>query len=250
MDTGKLKSKVAIVTGSSDNIGRAIALSFAKQGASVVVNARANVEGGKRTVAEIEAAGGKALFVQADVSAPSAVAKLFQETVDKFGTVDILVNNAGAVQEKAFLDLTKEDWMQSFDANFFGSVLCSQAAAKIMLERGHGKIINNASIRGLGHAGRAGIMPYSAAKAALISFTKTLAKDLAPAINVNAVAPGYTLTSAFDGVPKERMDQFVEGALIKRWLSVDEIADAFLYLAQAEGITGEVLVVDGGWSLR
>ncbi len=250
MNFATLKSKVVLVTGASDNIGRAIALRFAEHGARLVINSRSNVEGGKKVVDEIESLGAEAIYVQADVSQPDAVASLFDAIVANFGTIDVLINNAGVVHEKPFLNLSKNDWLQAFDANFFTSVLCSQAAAKIMVKNGSGKIINNASIRGLDYAGRQGIMPYSAAKAALISFTRTLAKDLAPHINVNAVAPGYTLTSAFDGVPQETKDMLAEGALIKRWLNVDEIADAFLYLSVADGVTGEVLVVDGGWSLR
>jgi 3-oxoacyl-[acyl-carrier protein] reductase len=244
------ESKVVVVTGSSANIGRALAIKFAKLGASVVVNARKNVANGEQVAAEIRANGGDALFVQADVSNTEQVHSLFSKTIEKFGTVDVLINNAGSVVQIPFLQSAKEDWRQAFDDNFFSSVLCSAEAAKIMQKNGSGCIINTASIRGLEHAGRTGVMAYSAAKAALINFTKTLAKELAPNISVNAVAPGFTLTTTFDNVPQATKDQFIDGSLIKRWLTVDEVADAFIYLAGASGVTGEVLVIDGGWSLK
>jgi 3-oxoacyl-[acyl-carrier protein] reductase len=244
------ESKVVVVTGSAANIGKAIALKFAKAGAHLVVNAKNNVSGGEQVVKEILANGGSAIFVKADVSDPKQVESLFGETIDKFKTIDVLINNAGGVAEKSVLESTKQDWQEAFDSNFFGSVLCSIEAAKIMRGKGGGRIVNTASIRGIEHAGRTGIMAYSAAKAALINFTKTLAKELAPDILVNAVAPGFTLTTAFDNVPEPVKEGFVQDTFIKRWLTVDEVADAFLYLAGADGITGEVLVIDGGWTLK
>lgn len=246
----KLDSKVAIVTGSANNIGRAIALKLAQQGTSIVINAKNNQEGGNQVVEEIKALGSKAIFVQADISNPTQVKALFQTTIEKYKTVDILINNAGSVTATPFLESTKEDWLRTFDDNFFGAVLCSMEAARIMKDKGAGRIINTASIRGLEHAGRTGIMAYSAAKAALINFTKTLAKELAPTVLVNAVAPGFTLTSTFDNIPQDLKKEFISSTLIKRWLTVDEIADAFIYLSGADGITGEVLVIDGGWTLK
>lgn len=246
----KFESKVVLITGSAANIGRSIALKFASQGARVVVNAKNNVAGGNQVVKEIQAKGGKAIFVQADVSDPAQVADMFRKAVKEFKTVDVLINNAGSVAQKDFVQTDKHYWQQQFDDNFFGSVLCSIEATKIMQKNGGGRIVNNASIRGLDHCGRTGVMAYSAAKAALINFTKTLAKDLAPSILVNAVAPGFTETSAFDGVPQATIDEYLSGTQIKRWLSPDEVADGFLYLAGADGVTGEVLVIDGGWNLK
>lgn len=241
-----LKSKVVVVTGSTRNIGKAIALKFARHGAKVVVNSRSDVQGGRLVTEEIESLGGTSIFIQADVSNPQHVDQLFAKALSSFGTVDVLINNAGGVVPKSFLELTKDDWVEAFNDNVITTALCSVRAAKIMFERGSGTIINTASIRGLPHGGREGAIPYSACKAAVINFTKTLAKALAPKITVNAVAPGYTLTSSYDGVSQEMKDAFIASTLIKRWLSVDEVADAFLYLAQADGITGEVLVIDGG----
>lgn len=129
----------------------------------------------------------------------------------------------------------------------FSMVLCSQAAAKIMLEKVSGVILNTTSIRGLEHGGRPTAMAYSTAKAATISFTKNLAKELAPKIRVNAVAPGFTLTPNYDQ-DSPMVKSFIEGTLIKRWIQPEEIAEALLYLATAEAVTGENLVVDGGYT--
>jgi 3-oxoacyl-[acyl-carrier protein] reductase len=244
------KSKVVLVTGAAANIGKAIALKFADAGADVVLNTRSNAAGAQEVEKSIRAMGVRAGFIQADVSDPDQVQMLFKQAIKDFGTIDILINNAGSANEVSFSDSTKEDWMKAFDSNFYSSVLCSIEAAKIMQKKGSGRIVNMASIRGLENSGRTGVMPYSAAKAAVINFTKTLAKELAPNILVNAVAPGFTLTSAFDNVPEEKVKGFVEGTLIKRWLTPEEVADAFLYLAGADGITGEILVIDGGWTLK
>ncbi len=246
----KLKGKVAIITGSAANIGKATAVLFASEGAKVVINTKSNVEAGQAVVDEIKKSGGEAIFVQADLAQQSEVDKLFSATLEAFGTVDILVNNAGVANGKAFLETTKEDWVRGFEDNFFDMVLCSQAAAKVMKEKGSGVILNTTSIRGIEHTGREGIMPYSAAKAAAISFTKTLAKELAPDIRVNAVAPGFVITPNYDKTPQEVKDQFIDGTLIKRWIQPQEIAGAFLYLATAEAVTGENLVVDGGFTLK
>jgi len=220
----KFESKIVLVTGSANNIGKAIALKFANQGANVIVNAKNNVNGGEHVVEEIMANGGNAIFVQADVSDPKQVHNLFERVIDKFQTIDILVNNAGSATQIPFLESTKQHRLNTFNDNLFGSVLCSIEAAKIMQAKKFGRIVNTASIRGIEHTGRTGIMAYSAAKAALINFTKTLAKELAPHILVNAVAPGFTLTTAFDNVPEATKNEYINESLIKRWLTVEEVA--------------------------
>jgi 3-oxoacyl-[acyl-carrier protein] reductase len=244
-----LSSKTVIVTGSSDNIGAAIARKFAAAGANVVVNARQNVEGGERIAEEIRKSGKKAIFVQADVSQEQDAVKLFQKAKETFGAIDILINNAGGFEEKRFVDSTKDHWLRMFETNLFSAVNCCLQATSFMRKPG-GKILNMASIRGLERGGRPGGIAYSASKAAVINFTKTLAQELAPDISVNAVAPGYTRTTAFDGLPDEVLDSFLGETLLKRWLTVDEVADAFFYLATANGITGEVLVIDAGWNAK
>ena len=245
-----LDNKVVIITGSASGIGQATVLKFAKAGAKVVVNAKSNVTGGEHVVQEITQLGGKAIFVQGDLSDPDTVKSLFDTTLNTFGTVDVLINNAGVANGKPFLETTKEHWFDAFNNNFFSAVWCAQKAAKIMLAKGEGKIINTTSIRGVAHAGREGLMAYSTAKAALISFTKTLAKELAPNITVNAVAPGFVYTPNYDNFSQELQDAFMEATPIHRFIHVDEIADAFLYLAGTTAVTGEVLVVDGGFTLK
>ena len=245
-----LKGKVAVITGSSSNIGRAIALRFGKEGAKIVVNSKSHPQEGKSVVNELKSLGAEAIYVQADVSEETGAKKLIDAAVEKFGTVDVLVNNAGRTTGLPFFEITKENLLDQFNNNFFCTVLCSKEAAKVMKEKGKGKIINTASIRGISHTGREGIMAYSAAKAAVINFTKTLAKELAPNITVNAVAPGFVITPNYDSLSEEIKKQFIEGTLIKRWIQPDEMADAYLFLATSDIVTGQVIVVDGGFTLK
>ena len=244
------ENKIVVITGSSSGIGRATAIKFAKAGANIVVNSRSNVSGGHEVVEKIEQLGQKAIYVQGDLSEPDCVTALFESTLKTFGTVDILINNAGGAAGQPFLETTRDHWVKAFDANLFSAVLCAREAAKIMLKKGEGTIINTSSVRGIAHTGREGIMAYSAAKAAVINFTKTLAKELAPNITVNAVAPGFVYTSNYDNFPQELKDAFIEATTIKRFIHVDEIADAFMYLASTNAVTGAVLVVDGGFTLK
>lgn len=246
----KLKGKTVVITGSADNIGKATAIKFAQEGANLVLNCKSSSEKLEKTVSEIEKLGVKVIGIQADVSKESEVDELFKQTLDKFGSVDILINNAGRTDKVPFLEAKIEDWVEVFNNNLFGTMLCSQKAAEIMLKKKSGKIINTSSIRGLEHGGREGIIAYSAAKAGVISFTKTLAKLLAPNITVNSVAPGFVITPNYDKTSQSLKDEFINGTLLKRWLVVDEIADAMIYLAKADGVTGEVLTVDAGWNLK
>jgi 3-oxoacyl-[acyl-carrier protein] reductase len=245
-----IKNKVAIITGSSSNIGKATALLFAQAGAKVVINSNINITGGQEVVNTIANLGGEAIFVQADVSKEQDVLRLFDRTIDKFGTVDILINNAGVTLGQPFLETTVDIWQQAFANNLISAVLCSRDAAKIMLKKKQGSIINTVSVRGIEHTGREGIMAYSAAKAGLINFTKTLAKELAPNIFVNAIAPGFVYTHNFAKMPKELVDSFINATLIKRFIQPEEIAESYLFLARSNIITGEVLVVDGGFTLK
>ncbi|OGM11392.1 hypothetical protein A2Z22_01250 [Candidatus Woesebacteria bacterium RBG_16_34_12] len=246
----ELKDKVVLITGSSSGIGEATAYLFAKEGAKIIINSKTNTVGGKKVAKKIVEDGGNAIYLQADVSDPKQVKKLFKAIIKKYKTIDILINNAGITRTLDFFSSKKDEWIQEFNDNFFGTVLCSQEAAKIMKKKGEGKILNTASIRGLEHTGREGIMAYSAAKAAVVNFTKTLAKLLAPRIQVNAIAPGFVYTPNYDPLPKELKNKFIDNTLLKRWIKVDEIARAFVFLAKAEAITGEVMVVDAGFTLK
>lgn len=246
----KIQNKVVVVTGSSSNIGEATAKLFASEGAKVVINCKSNEEGAKRVVEEIKAKGGEAFYIKADLADEEEVKTLFDEVVKKYKTVDILVNNAGHGHDKDIFEATKEDWYKAIDDCLITAVLCSKYAGKIMLEKKSGVILNTSSIRGVSYAGREGLIAYSAAKAALINFTTTLAKRLAPTVRVNAIAPGFVYKPMYDKFPAELRDKLLGATLLKRYNTVDEIAEGFLYLAKADGVTGEVLNIDGGFLLK
>jgi 3-oxoacyl-[acyl-carrier protein] reductase len=175
-----------------------------------------------------------------------------QGFIREFGQIDILVNNAGIAISRPFLEKTVEDWVKTLDVNLIGLFLCSQSAARYMVEQKSGKIINISSIRGIDHCGREGIMDYSASKAAVINLTKTMAKELAPYINVNTVAPGHTATEMTKSLPEEIKRNMIEGSYLKRMAQPEDIAKAILFLASndADFVTGQVLLVDGGFSLK
>jgi 3-oxoacyl-[acyl-carrier protein] reductase len=180
------------------------------------------------------------------------VDRFIGEFVKEFGRIDILVNNAGIAINRPFLEKTAEDWMRTLEVNLIGVFLCSQAAARYMLQQKSGKIVNISSIRGIDHCGREGVMDYSASKGAVINLTKTMAKELAPHINVNTVAPGHTLTEMTQPLPEEVKRNMIEGSYLKRMARPEDIAKAILFLASddASFITGQLLLVDGGFSLK
>jgi len=187
-----------------------------------------------------------------DVSKKDQVIGFTEAFVKEFGRIDILVNNAGIAISRPFLEKTVEDWIKTLEVNLIGVFLCAQAAAPYMLAQKSGKIINISSIRGIEHCGREGIMDYSAAKAGVINLTKTMAKELAPHINVNAVAPGHTLTEMTAPLPDSVKQNMIEGSYLKRMAQPEDIARAILFLASDEAnfFTGQVLLVDGGFSLK
>jgi 3-oxoacyl-[acyl-carrier protein] reductase len=246
----RFKGKTVVVTGASSGIGRSVAIKFAQEGANVVVCSNINVTGGEAVVAEIESFGQNAIYIQSELSLQEQVRVLFQKAVTSFGTVDILINNAGNTPAVPFMETTLEHWVHVFGNNFFSSVLCAQEAAKIMLPKGQGKILNTSSIYGNEPSGNPVAIAYSSAKAALNSFTRTLAKELAPHIQVNAVAPGFVYTQHYESMSQETKEKLVKSTLIQRFIGVDEVADAFLFLAGADAITGEILMVDGGFTLK
>lgn len=243
-----LKDKVVVITGSSSGIGKAAAKLFAKEGAKLVLNSRHNDKDGKALAAELNKTA-EAIYEKADVGTPDGAKQLFDATVSKFGHVDILINNAGVGREGEFLELTEEDIDQVLHDNLYSTIYCSQHAIKLMQERkGAGKIINTSSIRGWEHGARAPI--YGLAKAAVNSLTRTLAKNYAPDILVNAVAPGFTKTPNYDVFSKERIQSYLDQTQLHRWISVEEMAEAFLFLAKNDAITGEVIYVDAGFRLK
>ncbi len=241
----KLKSQVALVTGASRGIGKAIALELATEGANVVVNYANSGAAAEEVVAEIVAGGGDAIALQADVSKAEQVDNLLKAVMDKWQRVDILVNNAGITRDTLLLRMKLEDWQAVIDLNLTGVFLCTRAVSKVMLKQRSGRIINITSVAGqMGNPGQAN---YSAAKAGVIGFTKTVAKELAVrGITSNAVAPGFITTDMTSGVQAEEVLKYIP---LGRYGQPEEIAGMVRFLAAdpaAAYITGQVFNVDGG----
>lgn len=248
----KLQSKVAIVTGAGRGIGRAIAKNFASEGAKVVINYSKSEKESQSLAEEIKNDGGMALVVKADISKTTDVQKMVKKTMDEFGRIDILVNNAGVLIPARFLDSTEEMWDMTIDVNLKGSYLCSKEVATIMLDQKKGKIINISSVCGLAQKTALGNTPYVASKAGVIGLTRSLAVNLGPTINVNAIAPGVIDTDMVSFFPPERMNAIIDETPVKRIGKPEEIAAAALFLASNESdyITGEVITVSGGRGMR
>jgi len=245
--TGRLEGKTALVTGGGRGIGQAIALRFAREGARVAI-----VGPHKETLADTVSKGRGIEAIVGDVTKKQDVDRALDAFIGKFQRIDILVNNAGGIDPKPFFDKSGADWMRILELNLVSAFLCAQAAAKPMLAAKSGKIVNITSVRGLEHCGREPIMDYSAAKAALISFTMTLAKQLAPHVNVNAVGPGHTKTDIWRSLAQEVKDKMLAGTYLQRFAEPEDIANAVLFFASSEAdfITGQHLVIDGGFSLK
>ena len=241
-----LNGQVAVVTGASRGIGRAIALKLAEAGASVVVTATTQ-QGAEKTAAEITAAGGKALAVKVDVSVATEVEGLFKEAVGAFGKLDILVNNAGITKDGLLLRMKEADWDAVLDVNLKGSFNCTREAAKIMTKARYGRIVNVSSV--VGEMGNPGQANYCASKAGMIGLTKSAARELARRnVTVNAVAPGFIETDMTNELSEKTKESLQEQIPMGRLGSADDIAGAVLFLvSDAAGyITGHVLSVNGG----
>ncbi|UCF90368.1 MAG: 3-oxoacyl-ACP reductase FabG [Desulfobacterales bacterium] len=247
----RLKDKTALITGAGRGIGAATALLFAEEGARVgILDLRP--EGMDKVAATAQQKGLAIKAFRGDVTQKDQVARVLEEFIAAFGRIDILVNNAGIVIPRPFFEKTAEDWEKTLAVNVIGIFLCAQAAARYMLPQKSGKIVNISSIRGIDHCGREGVMDYSASKTAVIGLTKTMAKELAPYVNVNTVAPGHTKTEMTAPLPEEVKRNMIEGAYLKRMAEPEDIAKAILFMASndADFITGQVLLVDGGFSLK
>lgn len=243
---GALDGKVAIITGSSRGIGKATALALAEQGGKVVVNYARSSEAADAVVAEIEGNGGEVIALQADVSQADQVDALIKATIDKFGRIDVLVNNAGITRDTLLLRMKPADWQAVIDLNLTGVFLCTRAVSKIMLKQRSGRIINISSVAGL--MGNPGQANYSAAKAGVIGFTKTIAKELAPrGVTANVVAPGFIATDMTGDL--KNTEEILKFIPLGRYGQPDEVAGLIRFLAadpSAAYITGQVMNVDGG----
>ncbi len=246
---GKLKGKVAVVTGASRGIGRAVAMKFGEEGANVVVNYNSSSQEAENVRREIVKKGSDSVVFKADVSNSGDVAKMIDATMAKFGKVDILVNNAGMIFRKKFLESTEEDWDRTMEVNLKSVYLCCKAVAPIMLKQKRGKIVNISSISGLSSPPSSIETPdYAASKAGVIGLTRSLAVNLAPYVNVNAVCPGATETDMVQTMGENGRRLRIEETPLKRFGRPEETALAILYLASNDSdfVTGATLVVSGG----
>lgn len=242
--------RVAVVTGGSRGIGRAVCMRLAKAGYDVCLNYAGNAAAAEETAALCREAGAKVLTVQADVSTAQGCADLFDAVKKEFGRVDVLVNNAGITRDGLLLRMSEADYDAVLNTNLKGAVFCSKAASRMMIHQRYGRIINMSSVVGL--RGNAGQVNYAASKAGLIGVTKSLAKELASrGVTVNAVAPGFVATEMTDAMPEVARTAALATIPAGRMADPDDIARAVEFFA-AEGssyITGQVLCVDGGMAV-
>jgi 3-oxoacyl-[acyl-carrier protein] reductase len=242
-----LSGKVALVTGGSRGIGRAIVLRLATQGADIAFMDRGNPEVAEQTRLDVEALGRRAVFFACDVTDPEACAAFVQAALDAFGKVDILVNNAGITRDDLVMRMGIDAWKSVLEVNLFGAFYCTKAVLRPMLRAHAGRIINMSSVSG--QAGQAGQANYSSSKAGLIGLTKAVAREVASrGITANAVAPGFIITELTQDLPGELQDAIRAQTPLGHFGTVDDIANAVAFLASDEAgyITGQVLAVDGG----
>ncbi len=246
---GKLDGKVAIVTGATSGMGRASAKLFAAEGAKVVVTGR-NEERAKEVVDDIKAAGNEAIFVIADMSNMDDVKKIFDVTMETYGTVDVLFNNAGMLSMSPLMDLTVEEWNKVFNVNVTSSLVLTQLVAPVMKEKGKGTIVNTCSVASFG--AHHGFAAYVDSKHAMAGLTKSMAWELGPEIRCNGIAPGLIHTAMVDSIGgPSALQQMIDQCPVKRCGQPEDIATLALYLASDESsfIDGQIIKVDGGFEI-
>ena len=242
-----LDGKTALVTGASRGIGRAIAIRLASEGAAVAINYAGNVKAAEEVKAVIEAAGGRAMLVQADVADSTAVDAMIKAVIEAFGQIDILVNNAGITRDGLLMRMKEEDWDAVINTNLKGIFHCTKAVSKLMMKKRYGRIVNMASVVGL--IGNAGQSNYAAAKAGVVGFSKSMARELASrGITVNMVAPGFIDTDMTAVLPDKVREAMVADIPLGKIGTPENVADAVVFLVsdQASYITGQTINVDGG----
>lgn len=238
-----LKDKTALVTGGSSGIGQAIAIALAKEGATVIFTYNSNEKGAEDTLKEIGTNGSK---IKVDLRNEEEIKQLFTSIKDRYGSLDILVNNAGVNRPRGLF--APDDWREIFQIDLFSVVLSTGLAVELM--QNGGKILNITSIYAEGKACYKGIAPYGAAKSALNHYTQVLAKNLAPKILVNAIAPGYVKTPLWGSKSEEEFAESGMEQLIERMIEPKEIAEMAVAVLKNDAMTGEIVVVDGGISLK
>jgi 3-oxoacyl-[acyl-carrier protein] reductase len=242
-----LKDKVAIVTGGTKGIGKAITLLLAEEGAEVVANFSKDIDAAENLMKEAQSRGLKVRLFKADVTQFDPVREMIEETFAQYGRIDILVNNVGLVRDNFLMLMSDEDWDSLLKANLTSLFHCCRAVIRKMIPQRKGKIINISSISGI--LGTSGQTNYAATKGGVISFTKSLARELGPFnIHVNAVAPGLIQSDVVSKMPKEKVEAIIKSSSLGRMGSPEEVAQAVLFLASEASnyITGQTIAVDGG----
>jgi 3-oxoacyl-[acyl-carrier protein] reductase len=242
----ELTGKVALVTGAAQGIGKAVAMLLAQRGADIIIS-DVNLEKAEETSKEIATLGPRTMAIRANVAVVEEVEKMVQAIIERFGQIHILVNNAGIARDKLLLRMTEEDWDLVLDINLKGTFNCTKAVIRYMSKQRYGKIVNITSV--VGEMGNAGQANYSASKAGVIGFTKTIAREFASrGINVNAIAPGYIVTPMTEVLPERAKEDLKRMIPMERLGQPEDVAQAALFLVSEASnyITGQIINVNGG----